>query len=296
MQSLKRTFGFLHRHPVAQKNLLRAYYRFFSWQLQSRLWSDKLFVVPFVERTSFYAKRKLTGVTGSIYTGLQDFEEMAFLLHFLREEDQFFDIGANVGIYSVLAAGVRKCKTLAFEPNAATFEILQKNIQLNQSATLVQCENKGVGSKIATLRFTLDGDTTNHVVSHAEKGVPFADNSIVPLDQYSNEWQPNLIKIDVEGFETEVINGAPGILRQQNLKAILIELNGSGGRYGFDEEDLHRRFLGYGFAPFCYQPFERRLVKQESYGSFNTLYIRDIDYVTQRLKNAKPFTVWNTTV
>lgn len=296
MQSIRRTFSFLHRHPIAKRDLFRAYYRFVSSQLRSRQWADKLFVVPFIGQTEFYAKRKLTGVTGSIYTGLQDFEEMAFVLHFLREDDQFFDVGANVGIYSVLAAGVRRCRTLAFEPNLATYAILQKNMLLNRANALVQCENKGVGRKPDTPGFTLHGDTTNHVVSSTEERTPCTEVPVVPLDHFADQWQPSLIKIDMEGLETEVVHGALAILGQKNLKAILIELNGSGGRYGFDEEALHRNFLSLGFVPYCYLPFERKLVRQDNYGSFNTLYIRDYDHVADRLIHSEPFVVWNTIV
>ena len=45
-----------------------------------------------------------------------------------------------------------------------------------------------------------------------------------------NEQCPSLIKIDVEGYENEVINGAEKTLENQSLKAIIIELNGSGSR------------------------------------------------------------------
>ena len=89
MNALLRTFRFFNNHPIAKRNKIFAYYRFIWWQLPSRLKSNKLFVVPYVGQTKFYAKQRLTGITGSIYTGLQDFEEMSFLLHFLRKGTVF---------------------------------------------------------------------------------------------------------------------------------------------------------------------------------------------------------------
>ena len=55
------------------------------------------------------------GATGNIYCGLHDFEEMSFLMHFLRAGDVFADVGVNVGAYSMLAASVG-ARAIAFEP------------------------------------------------------------------------------------------------------------------------------------------------------------------------------------
>jgi hypothetical protein len=51
-----------------------------------------------------WATSGMTGATGNLYVGLHEFEEMAFLLHFLRPGDLFADVGANVGSYTILAA------------------------------------------------------------------------------------------------------------------------------------------------------------------------------------------------
>ncbi|RYG18098.1 MAG: FkbM family methyltransferase [Chitinophagaceae bacterium] len=296
MNSLLRTFRFFNSHPIAKRNKFSAYQRFLWWQLRSRLNENKLFIIPFVDGTRFFAKRRLTGITGSIYTGLQDFEEMSFLLHFLRKEDCFFDVGSNVGAYSILASGVRGSKTLAFEPNSQTFSLLRKNISLNSLDNIVHCENKAVGSKHGKLNFTVDGDTTNHVISEEEVSLPSIEVPIVPLDDYAAKHQPAIMKIDVEGFETEVICGAQSILDQQNLKVILIELNGSGGRYGFDESEIHKKLQNLCFEPYTYDPFSRSLKKENTFGQFNTLYIRDVDFVINRIKGSQPFRIWNMTI
>ena len=55
----------------------------------------------------------MTGATQNIYCGLQEFEEMAFLLHFLRKDDLPLDIGANIGSYTILAASSVGARTMA---------------------------------------------------------------------------------------------------------------------------------------------------------------------------------------
>jgi hypothetical protein len=109
----------------------------------------------------------------------------------------------------------------------------------------------------------------------------------------ATERAPSLIKIDVEGFEQEVINGANALLRNEELKAIIVELNGSGERYGYDEGKIHEQLLGNNFQPYMYDPFTRKLSLLKTFGNHNTVYIRDLNFVEQRLKTAAPIEVFN---
>ena len=98
---------------------------------------------------------------------------------------------------------------------------------------------------------------------------------------------PILLKIDVEGFETEVIKGADTTLLNKSLKAIIIELNGSGQRYGYDERQIHNKLLEHGFKPYNYNPKTRQLMELETFGTHNTIYLRDKEYVEERIKSAR---------
>ena len=105
-----------------------------------------------------------------------------------------------------------------------------------------------------------------------------------------------LVKIDVEGFETEVLDGMSDSLKSKNLRAIVIELNGSGGRYGYDESKIHERLISLGFAPFSYQPFERNLIRLGNHSNENTIYIRDLEFVIDRVKSSKKFKILHSEV
>ena len=292
MNAFKRTFGFINQHPLAKQHLILAYLKWIAWQIRSRL-SSGLLKIKFLDQTHFLAKKGLTGITGNIYTGLHEFEEMGFLLHFLRPEDVFFDVGANVGSYTLLASSVCKAKSITFEPLPATFEILKRNIELNQIHQLVRLENKGVGKETGILKFSANEDTTNHVIASNEENSQTTEVPIVPLDSYYPNTKPALIKIDVEGFETEVLNGAESILADSNLKAIIIELIGSGERYGNDENKIHEKLLSLAFKPYRYYPLERKIELSEKFGEANTIYLRDLDFVKTRVKTAVAFNVFN---
>lgn len=290
IQSFKRTFGFINNHPLASRSLFKAYCKFFVWQIKSSLTKD-LIVMPFIAGVSFWVKKGLTGATGNIYTGLHEFEDMAFLLHYLNEGDLFCDVGSNVGSYSLLASGVRKADTIAFEPIETTFSILEKNIALNNLQTLITPINKGVGAKTDKLFFSNNQDTTNHVVNKNEN--LSNEINVVPLDGYFRDNKTILLKIDVEGFEFEVLKGASKFLESDNLKAIIIELNGSGNRYGIDEKMIHEMLISNLFIPYAYNPFKRQLTELKTFGNLNTIYVRDLANVEEKLKSAEPFNVFS---
>ncbi len=72
--------------------------RYIKWQVGSRLVPGDV-IYQWINNSKVVARNGETGITGNIYCGLHEFPDMAFLLHVLREEDLFVDIGANVGSY-----------------------------------------------------------------------------------------------------------------------------------------------------------------------------------------------------
>ncbi|TSD65863.1 FkbM family methyltransferase [Inquilinus sp. KBS0705] len=249
-------------------------------------------VKKFIGSTKFYARKGLTGITGNIYTGLHEFTDMGFLLHFLRPEDIFFDVGANVGSYSLLASGICKATTIALEPSTIASSVLQKNVALNKLDSKVSVIAAAAGAYSSVSAFTKNEDTTNHMLTNEElKHGDVETVNVITIDSLSFEQKPSLIKIDVEGFETEVIKGMADTLKQITLKAIIIELNGSGGRYGFDENAIHLLLLTNNFKPCSYNPFKRELNVLEGHGNYNTIYCRDIDFVNTRLTSAASFKI-----
>jgi FkbM family methyltransferase len=286
MQKLKRTLGFIIAHPIGKRHIYKSFFRLIIWQLQSSFYPTKLFKKRFLKPVKFYARKGLTGITGNIYTGLHEFYDMAFLLHFLQSGDVFFDIGANVGSYTLLASGVCKAKSIAIEPVRSTFEILTKNIKLNGLESRVSVINSAAGAERGMIAFTLNEDTTNHVAAGGESGAGVTTVPVIAIDSLSGESMPVLVKIDVEGFETEVLKGMTATLDMPLLKAIIIELNGSGARYGYSEDKIHHLLLSKGFKPHTYDPFNRLLSEIPVFGNNNTIYCRDLDFINQRLQIA----------
>jgi len=207
----------------------------------------------------------------------------------LREQDYFVDVGANIGSFSVLSAAVCGCKTTAIEPIQDSFELLLKNIELNQVKNKVTPLNIGMSDKAGRLNFT-NADGQNNKVADLE------DNNSISIitNTLDNVCRrvPTLLKIDVEGFETKVLQGAREILHNPKLNAIIIEMMGLGAKYGFDESKIHGELLDLGFKPYVYNPKERELIEQTSSGVKN-IYIRDLEFAMERIESANPFRVFN---
>jgi FkbM family methyltransferase len=286
MYTIFNTLSFILRHPLNRSRRFTALRRFLYWQVGSRLLPGAV-AVPFVDNSRLLVTPGMTGATGNIYCGLHEFEDMALVLHALRPGDLFVDVGANVGAYTVLAAGGAGAHVLAIEPIPATFGHLIDNIHLNGLEKMVQVENVGVWAVPGTLRFSTGFDCTNHVVTEAESSLPYLEVRVETLDALLGARLPALIKIDVEGFETEVIKGAKHALESPALLGIIMELNGSGIRYGFDDQTLHGIMLKTGFRPFRYDPFEKVLtaIHVKNVWSGNTLYVRDEERLQARVQS-----------
>ncbi len=286
--SLTKTICFIIRHPLNRGQKWKAIKRFFAWQINTKL-NPYPVIYPFAAKSRLFMKKGLTGATGNLYCGLHEFNDMMFLLHYLREADLFIDIGANVGSYTVLGASEVGAKTVCIEPIPKTFQILKENLELNKITSIVTALNIGLGSRKDQLRFTQSFDTINHVASAEEKDSITVD--VERFDEIFDLTTNTLIKIDVEGFETEVLEGMSKSITNQNLQAIIIELNGSGKRYGYDESKIHAKLLSNGFAAYTYSPFERTLTAINNHGTHNTIYIRNIDVVKERISSAKKFQI-----
>ena len=275
------------RHPLNRRRPVAALGRFLAWQLGTRLLGAPV-AMPFVGATRLLVRRGMVGATGNVYYGLQEFEDMAFVVHALRPGDVFVDVGANVGSYTILAAGVSGASCVALEPVPRTFGSLLDNVRLNDLMSRVVCRNVAAGSAEGTIAFTADLDTMNHAVAPDESSRSVLTVPVTTLDSILGETRPTMIKIDVEGFETRVIDGAQETLRSPALVAVLMELNGSGNRYGFNEEVLHEHMLSLGFLAAAYDPVARSLSRRQLNGKRegNILYIRGWSEIQDRLTTA----------
>lgn len=163
------------------------------------------------------------------------------------------DVGANVGYYSLLAASLVGPDGIvyAFEPSPMVFDRLSTTV-LRNSIAQISVLNTGVGESSGSIDLYVPLTEGNHTPTMVPNdGGQAVSVAITTLDEFFAERgsaRIDLLKIDVEGFEPDVIRGADGLLRSGRIAAILCEFNDHWlGRRGTSSDDLYAMIRGYGF-------------------------------------------------
>jgi FkbM family methyltransferase len=275
LSNLANLHRFFATHPLTRDAPLAAWARFISWQLRSRLQDE----IPFlwIGGQRLAVQRGMTGATANIYAGLHEFVDMMLALHFLRNGDLFLDIGANVGSYTVLASGVCRAKTEAFEPDPGTIRHLRRNIAINSLDPLVKVHEFALGAEQGDVAFTVGLDTVNRIAPANDKNVRMV--RMERLDDVLAGSQPIMIKVDVEGAEEGVLQGAKALLANPSLKVVELETVTSEVASILDRNRFERAY----YDPFC-RTLNRGPIDLKS---SNCLFVRDWSFVATRLATAK---------
>jgi FkbM family methyltransferase len=271
---------FCFRQPATRRKPFRTIYRILT--LQIRLRTARTFIkTMWLDRIYIELKRKDYALTANLYYGLAEYEDMAFAYHLLRPNDYFFDVGANLGSYTLLLAKLKAVRCIAFEPVRSTFKHFQRNIEANRLNALVEAFNFAVGANpLADNRYvsiTNDNSCTNCVVSDDTLDRNTETIIVCALDDFVGN-APVLLKIDVEGYELEVLRGSSTILSSPELHCIIIENQSDG---------VNKTLLDFDFLPYIYEPKGRTLTNSYS-KSRNQIWIRRtrLDDVAMRVVNS----------
>lgn len=157
----------------------------------------------------------------------------------MGSDDVLYDVGANVGAYSLVAARkpenpVRK--VVAFEPGAPTFATLCENLAVNRADEVVLPLPVTLGRKTELGRFRyrdLEAGAASHAASVESEGVTFEpvltqQVLVYRLDDLVEQFtlpRPTHLKLDVDGAELDVLEGAREILSDSRLRSALVEVH-----------------------------------------------------------------------
>jgi FkbM family methyltransferase len=285
------------RHPLNADRRLAGIGRFARWQIATRLLPGASVAIPFTDRAQLLVSRGMYGATQNVYCGLNDFEDMSFLVHYLRPDDVFVDVGANVGAYTVLASAAAGATTYAMEPSPAALHGLRNNVALNRIGDRVCIEPYAAGRAPGSVSVSTEGPSAMH---HIGPGSSFsslpAEMRLVEMrtvDSYG--LRPAIMKIDVEGYEAEVLAGAMETVSRPELVAIITENNDSADNYGDGLLSVASFMSYHGFTAVTYRPWQRRISPRDK-RSDNTLYLRDSAKAAQRVSEAQSFRVFGRSI
>ena len=236
-QHLQRALQFgaiYHSRPLSRA--LAAYYRRADHPLKLRILSyiehalgEKRIVANTqygfdmaVDRADYIQRRLL-------YEGVWEPRVSAALWGELMSEDVFFDVGANVGYFTCLALRKRIRQVVAFEPDPLTREVLALNLHLNNFSkkdavvVLPMALSDSIESRLFYRTHVSNtgqsGFTSRNAVGAFEVKVATLDNLLSDRRLRA----PTVLKIDVEGWEDNVLRGAQNLLKKQPPRVIIFE-------------------------------------------------------------------------
>ena len=281
----------MRNHPFWIKDRNIPLLRFIRLKIFFLLGEKKLFV-NWIDNLILPIDKDYRGIKANYYFGLWDFDEMAFALHLLNEKDTFIDIGSNIGSYSLIASGICKSKTIAFEPESSTYKKLLENININRLENYIFPRKIALTSEAfcrshENVLFSKDRDCCNSIVDKNYSGErEYVEVST--LDKENKNLEPTLIKIDVEGNELNILGSAKNTLKNESLLALIIE----------DQSYKVNIILREnGFSDYNYDPIKKELSSHTKFGR-NRLWIRrsKIKLVIDRLKKSKKRNVFGKTI
>ncbi len=227
-----------------------------------------------------------------------DFEavERLFVQRYLRPSDIFVDVGANIGLFTVIAAKRvgDDGKVFAFEPAAIPRQRLEENVRLNRF-TNVSVQPKALSNQTGTLAICVPSDGHD---AWSSLGKPIAgmdlrneDIEAISWDEFADKHKlagnVNMMKIDVEGWETRVLKGAEEALSVLDAPLLQVEFTDKAAESsGNSCTELYRDLVNLGYSVCRYDAKRNELVPEglrQSYPYVNLYATKNITADNQRL-------------
>lgn len=222
-------------------------------------------------------------------------DEILFLRRFLKQGNCFFDIGANVGLFSLHAAPIvgGKGTIYSFEPTPETFDRFIKNIELNDFNNITP-ENVGLSTTSGEMMFNTASngyDAWNSFAKLNELGLAKQiEVKVVSLDEYILQNKINkidLVKLDVEGWEYNVLKGAVQLLSGSNSPTFMVEFTEENAfAAGYYCGEIYDFMVSFGYKWYSYNGETNTLIPQQKklhYPYENLIATKNIDECQSRL-------------
>jgi FkbM family methyltransferase len=214
---------------------------------------------------------------------------MNFLLRYLRDDDLFLDIGANIGVYTLLAASkIKQANIYSIEALPKNYARLEQNIKLNNFEE-IKSFLLAVSNRTGKIELNLaEGDSMPYITSKAsEKTISVNTQTLDSLLINRNINNFTLAKIDIEGAEILALEGAVSLLKQQRPRVWIMEINNTINNFGHSKQTIVDFLDKYGYKLYHYDATNNQLscIDVDRQRDNNVLVIADnsINFVRDRL-------------
>jgi FkbM family methyltransferase len=243
------------RHPANANRRVRSVVRLLAWQLMKHSLKLPVTIAFHDQRLKCYPDS--TSTSAALYfSGYPDYWEMKFLQAYLQPGDNFLDVGANAGVYSMLAASYigAQGRIDAFEPIEATALRIEEQAALN-GLTGVRVHRCAVCDHDGDIDFGFsDESATMHLRRAADSSSRGQRVRGTTLDAFEPYLDYAVGKMDIEGAEPMALKGAAKRLSDANPPVWLLELAGYSTCYGISSDEVVRQLAEAGFDCTYFDP------------------------------------------
>jgi len=169
-------------------------------------------IVEFNDKSKFALKHLLDYIHAGLYNEPKTFD---FIMKYLKSSKIFVDVGANIGGYAIRAA--KYCKVYAFEPLPRNYNLLKLNEKINN--VKINSFKVAAGNSEERIKLYYNSNYPGKP-SVMRRQKDFIEVEMKQLDKLIDEEKIDLIKIDVEGAEDLVLEGAKNCLKRTNVVII----------------------------------------------------------------------------
>jgi FkbM family methyltransferase len=286
MQRRSVILRFILDHPMNRGHRVRAIARYAGWQAWRRTVRRPL-TVNFWNRLRVRVYPDMPYSWTAIYFRLVEYDDMMFTLRYLRPGETFVDVGASIGLYSLLASSANaRGAVIAFEPHPVSAGRLRENVRIN-ALDNIQVREAAVGRASGSALLTFDQGDRNRISTQTGPNEKLVEVPVASLDGELDRLGVDpatvaLVKIDTEGFEVNVLAGATRLLDRRPGPVWMVELTGLG-----DDQAVYKMFAERGYRPFVYVVGENRFDVHHGTEAGNLIFARDPEAVFARLGDGR---------
>ena len=251
-KKLERKWGFLTAQDGMRKAPIQALMRLISWRARCSLGKETIVRMPrWNLQISLPANWR--GQAKRVFAFRENYEpELIYLEKLLSPGSVFIDVGANIGIYALVASKLvgEAGRVIAFEPSAQSFPLLQQNIELNGLKN-IRAFRVALADRIRKAWLYHPGvPECNSLARDSSSEDEAEEVTVETLDDMvkrASISRVDVIKIDVEGAEELVLRGAANVLASMR-PAVIFEVNPSyAALFGLSVQGSSKLLEGLGY-------------------------------------------------
>ena len=273
----------------------------FSYYYNSELWNAAIIkgeiriLKVLTKDLNFYCSTDSV-LDKMVFVNAFENDEVLFLNRFLKPGDQFIDIGANSGLFTVYGARIVKNtgQVFAFEPTDTTYKKLCENIELNKFSN-IQTHRLAISNKNDDLEFysLSEGfDAWNSlakpIINKEYKVLKVKAIQIDKLDEIGINFNNSaLVKIDIEGWELHAIQGGINSLKNEKAPTLMIEFADEHARNaGASCKELYSFIESLGYKMYKYDHLKNEIIPAPNLDYYyeNIIASKNVGLVNERLR------------